>query len=185
MKALCLFVVSFVAFPIAAIAQDDHVRPLDPWAVEALRLGIERSAMLRTLVAELQASDVIVHIETRTELPLRASGTTRLAGVTDLHRYVRIVLLRDPLPVMRSAVLGHELQHACEIARSDVRDAGGMRRLFTAIGRPSPGERTAYETDAAIKVSRVVWFELNGDARNAARVKQEFADLLGGGNHFH
>ena len=185
MKALCLFVVYLLMAPLAASAQDGHVRVLDPWAAEALRLGLDRSQTFRDLVAELEASDVIVHVETRVTLPLSASGTTRLAAATDSRRYVRVVLLRDPLPVNRVAVLGHELQHACEISRSPVRDASGMRTLFDAIGRPSPGERTAYETEAAVKVSRVVWYEVHGDGRNAARAKQEVADLLGRGNHFH
>ena len=185
MKALCLFVGSLLMAPLVAFAQDQHVRPLDPWSVEALRLGIDRSQTIRDLIAELDASDVIVHVETRVALPFSAAGATRLSASTASRRYVRIVLLRDPLPVNRVAVLGHELQHACEIARSAARDASGMRVLFDGIGRPSAGERTAYETEAAVKVSRVVWYEVQGDAKKAARAKQEVADLLGGGNHFH
>jgi hypothetical protein len=172
MKALCLFVVYLLGAPLVAFAQDEHVRALDPWAVEALRLGIERSPTVRDLVAELEASDVIVHVETRAALPFSAVGTTRLSASTGSRRYVRIVLLRDPLPVNRVAVLGHELQHACEIARSPARDASGMRLLFDAIGRPAPGERAAYETEAAVKVTRVVWYEVHGDAKRAARARQ-------------
>jgi hypothetical protein len=179
MQALCLLVCLVTGSP------DDRVRPLDPWAVEALRLAIERSQTVRDLIAELDASDLIVHVETRVALPFGVAGTTRLSASTGSRRYVRILLLRDPLPVNRVAVLGHELQHACEIARSPARDASGMRVLFDAIGRPAVGERTAYETEAAIKVSRVVWYEVQGDAKKAARAKQEVADLLGGGNHFH
>jgi hypothetical protein len=169
---------------LLAGSADEHVRSLDPWAAEAVRIGAERSQTVRDLMAELEESDVIVHIETRLVLPLGAAGTTRLAAVTASHRYVRIVLFRDPLPVNRVVVLGHELQHAWEIARSTVRDAHGMRALFDVIGRPSPGERTAYETEAAIKVGRLVWYELRGDARNAARVKQDVAELLSGRDHF-
>jgi hypothetical protein len=128
-------------------------------------------------VAKLQASNVIVHVETRTVLPFGAAGTTRLAGATASHRYVRIIVFRDPLPVIRLAVLGHELQHACEIARSQARDTNGMRALFTAIGRPSPGEEATFETEAAILVSRAVWFEVRGDAKKAARAKREVSNL--------
>jgi hypothetical protein len=179
MTALCLFVC------LLAAGEPGRVRPIDAWAADALRLGLERSPTLRDLVAELEASDVIVHVETRTTLPLHAAGTTRLAAVTDSVRYVRIVLLRDPLPVSRVAVLGHELQHAVEIARSAVRTDAGMRQLFTTIGRPSPGERTAFETEAAIHVTRAVWFEVQGDAKKAARIKREAAELPAGRDHFH
>ena len=170
MRALCVFVVYLFMAPLAA-AQDEHVRALDPWAAEALRLGIERSQTVRDLIAELERSDVIVHIETRAVLPLSAAGTTRLGGATASHRYVRIALVRDPMPVIRVAVLGHELQHACEIARSTAKNGQDMRALFEEIGRPSPGERTAYETEAAIRVSRAVWYEVNGDEKRAAQLR--------------
>lgn len=165
MQALCLFVCLLSGSP------DDHVRTLDPWAAEAIRLGVKRSATIRELVAALERSDVIVHIETRTALPFAALGMTRLAAATDTHRYVRVVLYRDPLPVRLVAVLGHELQHAWEIAEARVRTAAGMRALFDAIGRRAPGEHTAYETDAAINVSRAVWCELHGDDKRAAQFR--------------
>jgi hypothetical protein len=165
MQALCVLVLLLAGgFP-------DHVRVLDPWAEEALRIGLERSQTMRDLIAGLEGSDVIVHVETRTALPLGAAGTTRLAAASGGHRYVRIVLLRDPLPVSRVAVLGHELQHAWEIAQSGVKDTAGMRRLFDTIGRPSAGEGTAYETDAAINVMRAVWYEVHGDLKRAAQIR--------------
>lgn len=165
MQALCVLVC------LLAGSLDDHVRSLDPWAAEALRLGVERSATIRELVEALERSDVIVHVETRMALPYAAAGMTRLAAVTASQRYVRIVLLRDPLPVSRVAVLGHELQHAWEIAQSNVRDAHEMKALFDMIGRPAPGERTAYETDAAVRVMRAVWYEINGDHKRAAQIR--------------
>jgi hypothetical protein len=165
MQALCVLVCLLAGLP------DGHVRPLDPWAKEALRLGIERSATLRHLIDELERSDVIVHVETRLALPFSAVGMTRLAAATASHRYVRIVLFRDPLPVSRVAVLGHELQHAWEIAQSNVRDAHDMRALFDMIGRPAPGEHTAYETDAAVRIMRTVWYEIHGDEKRAAQFR--------------
>jgi hypothetical protein len=184
MKALCLLVVYLFATPLTLNAEPNaRVRPLDPWAADAMRLGVERSALVRELVARVQSSDLIVHIETRTAMPFGAAGTTRLAAATTSHRYVRIVLFRDPLPVNRVAILAHELQHAREIAESTARDTAGMRRLFTAIGRAAPGEATVFETDAALHVTRVVWFEVHGDTKNAARVKQKATDALSGRNH--
>lgn len=175
MEVLCVLVSLIRGLP------PNHVRTLDAWATEALRIGIERSQTVRDLITDLEASDVIVHVETRVTLPLGVAGTTRLAVATASHRYVRVVLLRDPLPVMRVAVLGHELQHVREIARSGVRDIEGMRQLFDTIGRPSRGEGAAYETVAAIDVSHVVWHEVHGDEKRAAQLRAASAIMRGDG----
>lgn len=158
MSALCVLVCLLAGSPM------DRVRALDTWAEETLRFGVERSPTFRGLLAELEASDVIVYIETSVVLPTYASGTTRLAVANGSQRYVRIVLLRDPLALNRVAVLAHELQHAIEIARSDVRSTREMQALFDEIGRPSPGDHASYETDAAISISRVVRLEATSDA---------------------
>jgi hypothetical protein len=48
-------------------------------------------------------------------------------------------------------LLGHELQHAVEIAeRDEVRDEDAVRRLYKEIGRAGP--RDSFETDAALDV---------------------------------
>lgn len=171
--SLYLFVVYLIARPSTVVAQDvTHVRPVDMWATEALALGLAGSGVIRDLVARLDASDVIVHIQTKT-LPSDVAGTTRLAGATASHRYVRIVLNRDPLPVVRAAVLGHELQHAREIAESQATDNDGMHALFSAIGRRVPGDGITFETDAAANAGTAVWFELHGDVKNAARFRKQ------------
>lgn len=165
MQALCALLFLLAASP------DDRVRSLDPWAADALRLGSERSQTFRELIAQLEESDVIVYVETRTLLLRRAAGSTRLAAATASRRYVRVVLSRDSLMFDRVAVLAHELQHAVEIARSEVKDDGAMQALFNTIGRPSDSDWTAYETEAAIEAGRVVRSELFDDAHNAKRAR--------------
>jgi len=166
--SLYLFVV-FTSPTAVATQGIEHVRPLDPWATEALELGLAGSALMRELVAALDASDVIVHIETKALLPSYAAGTTRLGGATASYRYVRIVVNRDMLPVARAAVLGHELQHAREIAQSQADDTRGMYALYSAIGQRVPGEGITFETEAAANAGMTVWFELHGDAKRAGQ----------------
>ena len=56
------------------------------------------------------------------------------------------------------ALLGHELQHAVEIAeREEVRDEEGVRRLYLEIGRQGSGD--SFETDAALDVEWQVRLE--------------------------
>jgi hypothetical protein len=165
MQALCLIVCLLTGSP------DDRVRPLDPWAAEAIRQGVERSATVRELIAELERSDVIVHVETRPALPFATAGMTRLAAVTGTRRYLRVVLPRHALPARLVAGLGHELQHVAEIAQSNVRDGSAVRALYEAIGRRAAGEHLAYETEAALNVSRAVWYELHGDDARAEKFR--------------
>jgi hypothetical protein len=142
----------------------DRIRPLDVLSAETLALGLAHSPLMWDLVARLELSDVIVHIETKTLLG-DVSGTTRLAASTASYRYVRIVLSRDLMTVARTATLAHELQHAHEIAQSRARDARGMQALFSRIGRLRPGSITRFETDAAEKAGWSVWAELHTDSK--------------------
>ena len=58
---------------------------------------------------------------------------------------------------MRSAILGHELQHACEVADSSADDAASMRELFKQEGHRAG---LYFETRAAIQAERNVRLEL-------------------------
>ena len=156
MSALCVLVCLFAGSP------SDRVRSLDTWAEETLRFGVERSPTFRHLIAELEASDVIVYVETSVTLPEYASGTTRLAVASGTHRYVRIVLLRDWLMLNRVTALAHELQHAIEVGTSpDVRDQEALARLYQRIGQNSLSGHT-YDTVAAQSAGRSVRRELEG-----------------------
>ena len=61
----------------------------------------------------------------------------------------------------RLAVLGHELQHVCEIAAElDVRDDAAVRKLFLRIGDRTSWSRDSYETAAAVEIERRVLNEV-------------------------
>ena len=133
-------------------------------ATETLERGLSRSPLIRDLVTELEASDLIVHIEMTWSLPSGVRGTTQLATVAGGNRYVRIMLRSESLLDERTAILGHELYHACEIARSSAATAEEMRGLYGAIGRAVTDTKNIFETQAAIDAGLRVWFELHGPA---------------------
>src|SRR4029453_7228096 len=95
-----------------------RVRPLDGLAETALERGLSDSPLFRDLVTELENSDVIVHVVTAAGLPATAVGTTRLSSSGPSYRYVRVTISAELPAHKQTAILGHELQHACEIARS-------------------------------------------------------------------
>jgi hypothetical protein len=58
---------------------------------------------------------------------------------------------------VRSAILGHELQHACEVANSAATDEDGIRELFQQKGHRA-GDY--FETRGAVEAERRVLREL-------------------------
>ena len=149
---------ALIVSPLPAAAGERLTpRPLDPIAADAFDRAVARSARVRSLVATLAASHVIVHIETTRLMPAGISGTTRFVISRGGYRYVRISIDAELPRGTRAAILGHELQHACEVAESSADDARSMRELFENEGhRAGP----YFETLGAIQTQRRVYNEL-------------------------
>ena len=110
--------------------------------------------MVRELVAALDDGDLVVYIQTA-QLQTRSLLTFMAAAPT--RRFVRISLDFRSVQSCMVGWLGHELQHAVEVAgASDVRDQQGLERLFQRIGeRSSSGgwcTRAAQHSGAAVLV---------------------------------
>jgi hypothetical protein len=152
--AICVFVLlsSFVA-----AEERLAVRPVDAAASAALDLALARSAIARHLATRLDTSNVIVHVETSRSLPLGIGGMTRFVASRGGFRYLRITIAADLPDRARTAILAHELQHACEVAESTANDVEELRAVFEHRGHRS-GE--FFETTAAIETERNVLLEL-------------------------
>ena len=151
-------VLSLSLVPSIAAAQGKLTpRPLDPVAAETLALAMEGSAIVRTMVERLESSNVIVHIISSADMPFGLGGMTRFVTSRGGYRYVRITLAPELGLRARSAILGHELQHACEIAGSSADDARSIRELFEKQGHHAG---PYYDTMAAIRTERLVLNEL-------------------------
>ena len=159
MKYLCICLV--VLSLSATIAADERrVRPLDAWATESLNRVIDRSALARELAGRLESSDLLVYIETVTVMPADLGGTTRFMTSAGGNRYVRISLRRGLDATERAAILGHELQHACELADSTANDLEAVRRLYEGLGHRVNSRADLFETRAALQAGQRVWLEL-------------------------
>src|SRR5690242_3952105 len=113
-------VLSFVVvllLPFSAIAGEPLTpRPLDAVAADTFQRAMHGSALVRALVATLESSNVIVHIESTRPLPAGIGGTMTYVTSRGGYRYVRIAIRAELSTPMRTAILGHELQHARELA---------------------------------------------------------------------
>ena len=171
MKYWCLLIALVATTPSVYADSVLTPRPLDPWADESFDRGLTHSALVRELVATLEASNVVVHIETSTQMPFGIGGLTKFVTSQHGYRYVRIIVARDLSPYDRAAVLGHELQHACEIARSTADTEGAVRTLFERLGHADSKQPNYFETEAAVLAGRQVSRELRHKATSRLAVE--------------
>jgi hypothetical protein len=144
-------------------APDRRVRAPDARVQSLLAEGLHRSRTFAWLVGALNRSDVIVYIESVMILPKDTNGRlTMMPRSGGEFRYVRVQIRADLSRRDAIALIGHELQHALEIADApEVRDSTSLVKLYERIGHPSIGEH-AYDTEAARDTGRVVRRELAG-----------------------
>ncbi len=136
-----------------------HVRATDPRIEAAIAYGIERSPTFRSLVDAIARSDLIVYISTPPNMVAPLEGEIHFVTSVGAYRYMRILIRGDLSPWDRTATIGHELQHAREVAGApDVVDNRTMDALFHRIGFGVGVDR--HETDAARAVTVQVTQEL-------------------------
>jgi len=142
---------------------NSQVRSVEPRIVMLLQEGVDRSATFRGVVAILNASDVIVHIESSFQMRRGFNGyLLHRLGVGGDYRYLLITvnpyLHNDRL----ISVMAHELQHAVEVAESSgTRSDKSLSALFKRLdsGRCT-GSRGCTETEAAVRTETRVLAEL-------------------------
>jgi hypothetical protein len=142
----------------APLRRPARVRALDERAQRLLECGLRRSPTFRSLVDTLEHSDLVVHVGTRSPLPVpgRLAFSANAGGV----RYVRISLWVASMSDLKAVSwFGHELQHAVEVAAArQVGDPGTLAQLYERIGIGSRrGGR--FETRAAQDVASRIFVE--------------------------
>ncbi len=153
--------------PLAAAGRGDrspsrHVRSTQLRTEQLLDIGASRSPTFASLRATLEATDVIVYVQTVTQMKPTLDGRLMFLSSTGKYRYVRIDVRASLSPNDLLAAIAHELQHAVEIAGSvDVRDSRSLGTFYERIG-VSRGARTSFDTDAARQTGARVKSELLG-----------------------
>lgn len=141
-----------------------HVRSTDARVQEWLRRGAAESQTFRSLLNTLAESDLIVHVQTVDRL--MTAGQTYFVTATPTVRYVRIeVSFRGNLNET-IALIGHELQHAVEIAQEPrIRDRHALSLFYKGMpGNSMSG--TEYDSVAARVIEDRVRREMWGAARS-------------------
>lgn len=111
-----------------------HVRATDPRAQEWIRTGAAASGTFRSLLSRLGESDLIVYVEIADRLAGGAAGQMYFVAATGGVRYVRIEVVADRDAARMVALVGHELQHAVEVADTPrVRDSQSLGMLYRGL----------------------------------------------------
>jgi hypothetical protein len=160
----------FVAFlPTLAAARDDSGRPgirtTEPYIANLVEIGVKQSPSFRALVEQLDRTDVVVYVRRVQLAPQHSGQLTFLSAVGGL-RYVMVRLAFDRPVREKLATLGHELQHALEIAaRADIVDADSLASALEEFGIEQGGYGgigRSFETAAAREVGIRIRKEVSG-----------------------
>ena len=135
-RHLVLLAPALIAMASAAAADQEmplRTRGADERARQLLSAALSASPTIGRLVTALDHSDVIVFVELCMVLP-PSLGDTRIVSAGGSVRYLRVRVTTAAARPRQLSVLGHELQHAVEIASApEVRDTGTLERLFERI----------------------------------------------------
>ena len=137
-----------------------HVRGATPAVNTMLATGIKLSGTFARLVRAIDDTDVIVYVEIVNSLPTGLDGRLSFSTKAGGFRYLRIQVPANTGKHDLIAVVGHELQHALEIAEHpNVQDSDGVAGLYKLIGLQMHGV-DRYDTAAARSIGRRVRAEL-------------------------
>jgi hypothetical protein len=126
-----------------------HVRTTDPLVRARLANGAAESRTLRDLLAQLVASDIIVHVTLVDRIAGGASGQLYFVTATPTARYLRAEIIRSANRADMIALIAHELQHAAEVARAaQVRDSASMSTFYLGM-RDNANDPGRYDSAAA------------------------------------
>jgi hypothetical protein len=136
-----------------------RVRSQDKSVRQLIKHGFSHSLTFRNLIARLERTDVIVYIQEVARLPGAIDGRMMVLPNAHGQRYIRIEVVTRGGIDDDTALVGHELQHAIEVAEdASVKDQATLVALYERIG--THGGHHVYDTLAAREVGRTVRREL-------------------------
>ena len=160
---VALGVLLFVSLATTHASGDgSHVRTMDPRLRHVIADGMKRSPAFRALVAQLDASDVIVYAERECMLPPGLVGRLAFMSSVGERRFVNVRISCTLAGTQQIASLGHELRHAVEIASApSVIDEATMAAEYSRIGFPSRAVSRGFDSRAAIEAGERIALELS------------------------
>jgi hypothetical protein len=153
---------ALAADPTRTIPDVPQIRTADPQVRALIDDAIAASPTVRALVARLDRSDVVVYVACERDPQMRMYGRMNFLSAAGGLRYVLIRLKPRASRAAAIATLAHELRHAVEVADTPaIVDDVSLERAYERMGyRAQSPHGRAFETQAAVEVSRLVHEEL-------------------------
>jgi hypothetical protein len=143
----------------------ERVRTTNSRIRQALREGQDKASTFRSLLQQLERSDVVLYIEPGECTCATAHSCLTFVTTAGSIRYLRVIVTLKQIQRELIAHIGHELRHAIEIAgAAEVVDNRSLRRLYQERASQSCGRPCGFETEAAMRTQAAVRTEL----RNAS-----------------
>jgi len=169
LRLFAVLVLTFACSARAFAAQPEsapHIRPLLTGVDAFVAEGMRRSQTIRSLVARIEQSDLIVYVRARPFNSPLTTGHLQFVGATPGQRFVMIEIACGESWNVQLSTLGHELRHAVEVAEAPwVRSAADLEAHYSRIGFVASfdSRNESFETDAAADAGRHVARDLLGD----------------------
>ncbi len=158
--------------PARGNAPQAHVRPLTASLARTLDAGLERSESIRRLVDRLEASDVVVYITDESFALRRWIGYLSFLSAVGGYRYLLVHVPTHRTSLDLISAIGHELQHAVEIAEAPaVVDGRSMAQHYQRVGYDVTSDRSGkrFESREAIDAGQRVRRDVNSWRREMPR----------------
>ncbi|MEI6669907.1 MAG: hypothetical protein WCP29_17295 [Acidobacteriota bacterium] len=138
-----------------------HLRSLDQAAGELLVTAQQKSATVRDLVAKLENSNLVAYIHVAPGANGTLGSGLSFVGASTKQRFVLISIASGASADRQIELLGHELQHASEVASASwVASDAQFQSLLAMVGWRDGTRARGYETMAANQAERQVRREL-------------------------
>jgi hypothetical protein len=169
--SLAVVITAVTSPPVRAETGPAHprLRLPDRRLLPVVQAGRDHSPSFRALIERLETTDVVVYVQCARLRP-RLDGELTFISAAGGLRYVLVRIAWDLALPRKIAILGHELQHALEVADNpDIVSAGTLARAYERFGftRSRGVDRVDFDTVAAIDTGVTIARELadraNGD----------------------
>jgi len=157
-----------------------HIRTAKTQLRAVMSSGMHVSPTLRTIVEQIESSDVIAYVDLHLLTAPGVAAQTQFVNAAGGKRYVRVVIDSRFNGTVLLGLLGHELQHVAEMAgEPSIVDHRSLAAFYRRTGFRSPaGGTNRFESAAAIMAGRRVMNEAMEHASdaNAAAVRAKPGD---------
>jgi hypothetical protein len=134
-----------------------HIRPLTAAGGALLADALQKSPTIRELADRLERGDTVVYLASGARGVREPEANVRYVGTSKAQRFLLITIGSDRSADRQIELLGHELQHAVDVAGVQwVNDASSLARYFQMVGMRASADGHPFETANATRAERLI-----------------------------